>query len=114
MTFSYREELLENTDNVEELNNGKYQVKCPWCSQKFKSTQFLKAVNREGVHRAKQHIQREGKIPKRENGRDTKTSIVETWQNSLDSNENKVEQGLGSEHLVFKIAQINMANEEKL
>lgn len=111
MSFSYREELLENTDNVTQLGNGDYQVKCPWCGEQFTSHRFLKAVNREGVHRAEKHIQSEGKIPKPENGRDTKTSILDTWQQQINET-GEVSQG--SEKLVLQIAEINRMKSEKI
>jgi uncharacterized C2H2 Zn-finger protein len=115
MSVSYREELLENTDNThQEDETGKYVRECPWCGKQFKSKDFLKAVNREGVHRSQKHIQEQGKIPKPENGRKKKTNIVNEWMDKLEKQNQDNNASISGLKTVFEIARINYMNQEKI
>lgn len=80
--MNYETELVKATDFVTKpcpSTEDKYVVECGYCNQQFKSQELEKALTREGVHRAKQHVNQYTKITTAKADYDPTYSILEDW-----------------------------------
>lgn len=76
----YQRELLDCVDNIKENEETeKYRVTCCYCGETFESKFLEKALNREGVHRSKEHVTKES-ITMSKGERDKDLSLLDTWK----------------------------------
>lgn len=75
MTQQQRQEQVELDDHP----SNKDKIECGWCGKTFKTGEEKTAYMKEGLHRAKEHINPDESIskPTREDKNDT--SLVEEW-----------------------------------
>jgi len=70
--------MTEKEDVRSEHPSNKDEVECGWCGKTFKSDEEMTAYEKEGLHRAKQHINADENIEKPDETHDK--SIVDEWK----------------------------------
>lgn len=70
------QELLEDHPS----NND--EVECGWCGQTFKTDENMTAYEKEGIHRAKEHIKTDEQITKPTREDKNHTNLVDEWEKS--------------------------------
>lgn len=80
--MKYETEMVKATDFVSKpcpSTEEKYVVECGYCGETFTSSDFSKAVTREGIHRAEKHVNKYTKITKAKADYNPNYSIVNDW-----------------------------------